>query len=426
MQALVLELETEYPEMYPITLGSMLIGGILKQIRVPYKYGLLTKQFLASLSFSYRSKVQSEQFTERLIDELEKVTFSSTPLSYKIETLDHLLTYLQSFSHVFVSLNSENARYFVEICKLIKRYFPSIQLCTGGIYPSYFISTEEEKIFDHVFKGPDILQIKNLFREATVNVNPVPQVDQFKQDVQLVDLSYVQAWFPLFVGLGCKWQCNFCFTPFFRGQEYLLSPPELAKRTKNCVKQGITKLLYSTNTFNISDQYVEQVARELLEQNMTTQYKIATTFRARIMSEKTLQLFKAAGGDNIFIGIESWSDSLRQKMNKFFRNEDAQLLLERLIALDYEVICGLIVGFPGETEEDIELTRQFIRQFRNYPKLTFSIQVLTIDTYHPIYKDLLIAGKMTPDQTGHGWTLGNNDYQSRLQVQKQLEQLAVK
>src|SRR6185369_13411980 len=78
----------------------------------------------------------------------------------------------------------------------------------------------------------------------------------------------------------------------------------------------------------------------------------------------TIELMSEAGCEGVFLGIESGSDQMLERMNKASRRHDYLGALEVFNRTGIQTYASLILGFPGETEETIAETVSLIEEGR--------------------------------------------------------------
>ena len=79
---------------------------------------------------------------------------------------------------------------------------------------------------------------------------------------------------------------------------------------------------------------------------------------------KTLKAMKDAGCRLVFIGAESGSQHVLDLMGKQIKVASNFSFLDRCNRLGIKTWCNIILGYPGETLEDLEMTRKFIERAR--------------------------------------------------------------
>lgn len=172
---------------------------------------------------------------------------------------------------------------------------------------------------------------------------------------------------------GCNRKCTFCAIPLMRGQHVSRPIEELVQEAKNLVRSGVKEIMVIAQelTYYGLDLYKERRLKELLEalsdvpgiQWIRLHYAYPHKFPTEI-----LQVMRER--DNICkyldIPLQHASDPVLKNMKRGITRKET----EELIALIRKEVPGIalrttmLVGFPGETEEDFEDLLDFVREQR--------------------------------------------------------------
>ena len=188
----------------------------------------------------------------------------------------------------------------------------------------------------------------------------------------------VKAW--LSVMYGCNNFCSYCVVPYVRGRERSRRPEDIAAEARGLVEAGykdITLLGQNVNSYgkdldtgtDFSDllREINAVPGDFLVRYMTSHPKDATEKLFRTMAECE----KCA--HHIHLPVQSGSDRVLRAMN---RNYDCakylgQVELARKYMPDLVLTTDIIVGFPGETDEEFEETIALVEKVRFDAMFTF-------------------------------------------------------
>ncbi len=188
----------------------------------------------------------------------------------------------------------------------------------------------------------------------------------------------VKAW--LSVMYGCNNFCTYCIVPYVRGRERSRLPEDILAEARQLVAAGykdITLLGQNVNSYgkdldcgvDFADliRMINDLPGDFLIRFMTSHPKDATEKLFRTMAECE----KCAR--HIHLPVQSGSDRILRLMNR--RYDRAQYLAEvetaRRLMPDLVVTTDIIVGFPGETEEDFAETLSLCEQVRFDAMFTF-------------------------------------------------------
>ena len=188
----------------------------------------------------------------------------------------------------------------------------------------------------------------------------------------------VKAW--LSIMYGCNNFCSYCIVPYVRGRERSRLPKDIVREARELVEQGykdITLLGQNVNSYgkdldcgvDFSDllRMINDIPGDFLIRFMTSHPKDATEKLFQTMAECE----KCA--HHIHLPVQSGSDRILKVMN---RNYDSakyirQVELARRYMPDLVITTDIIVGFPGETEEDFEDTIKLCEKVRYDAMFTF-------------------------------------------------------
>ena len=168
---------------------------------------------------------------------------------------------------------------------------------------------------------------------------------------------------------GCNMRCSFCIVPDTRGKERGRPISDIVSEVRDLVGKGVKEVtllgqivnLYGRTEFPIVDgkspfvQLLEAVHEiEGLERiRFTSPHPIG--YRDDLVEAFTY-LPKLCS--HIHFPMQSWSDRILKKMRRPYKNEKFLTICEKMQAArpDLAITTDVIVGFPGETEEDFEET----------------------------------------------------------------------
>ncbi len=175
---------------------------------------------------------------------------------------------------------------------------------------------------------------------------------------------------------GCNNFCTYCIVPYVRGRERSRQPEEIFAEVKQAVAEGfkeITLLGQNVNSYSGGMTFAEL---------LSAVDKIAGVKRLRFMTSHPKDLSDEliaaiAGGENIcehiHLPVQYGSDKILQRMNRVYTVEKYLRLVEKIrVAIpNVSLTTDLIVGFPGETEEDFQETLKFLRAVKFDAAFTF-------------------------------------------------------
>ena len=166
---------------------------------------------------------------------------------------------------------------------------------------------------------------------------------------------------PLIITRGCPFQCTYCGGPSISGRrirshsvDYAISQIEFL--VKN---YGIKEIHIEDDNFTINRKFVEEFCTKLIKKNLGITWACPNGVRIDTLDPELLRLMKKSGLYSVSIGIESGNDRIRKLMKKNLMTETIEKKTEMIHKERLEMIGFFILGYPGETVEDINTTIDF-------------------------------------------------------------------
>ncbi len=185
------------------------------------------------------------------------------------------------------------------------------------------------------------------------------------------------AWLP--ITIGCNNFCTYCIVPYVRGREKSRPIEDILQEAEAYVGQGvkeITLLGQNVNSYG-RDLYGEPRFARLLSAVADTgieRLRFATS-HPKDITDEVIAMFAQDGPlmPALHLPVQSGSNRILELMNRRYTREHYLELVAKLrdacpsIALSTDII----VGFPGETEEDFEQTYELVRDVGYHQAFTF-------------------------------------------------------
>ena len=197
------------------------------------------------------------------------------------------------------------------------------------------------------------------------------------ENVPIERTGRLSAWVPIMY--GCNNFCTYCIVPYVRGREHSRRPEDVVREVEEAAAQGfkeITLLGQNVNSYG-KDHKLASFAELLFMVDA-----VKGVERVRYMTSHPKDLSDAVidavrQGRHIcphfHLPVQHGSDRILRAMNRVYRKDAYRSLVERIRAAvpDASLTTDLIVGFPGETEEDFEELLDFLREIRYDAAYTF-------------------------------------------------------
>ena len=197
------------------------------------------------------------------------------------------------------------------------------------------------------------------------------------ENVPIERTGRLSAWVPIMY--GCNNFCTYCIVPYVRGREHSRRPEDVVREVEEAAAQGfkeITLLGQNVNSYG-KDHKLASFAELLLMVDA-----VKGVERVRYMTSHPKDLSDAVidavrQGRHIcphfHLPVQHGSDRILRAMNRVYRKDAYRSLVERIRSAvpDASLTTDLIVGFPGETEEDFGELLDFLREIRYDAAYTF-------------------------------------------------------
>ena len=190
--------------------------------------------------------------------------------------------------------------------------------------------------------------------------------------------SEFRAWLPIMY--GCDNFCTYCIVPYVRGREKSRKPGDILAEFRGLVEAGYKEITLLGQNVNSYGKGLEEKVdfSDLLNLLCTVpgDYHIRfMTSHPKDASHKLIDTIAAQPKlcKHLHLPVQCGSDRLLQQMNRHYTIEQYLELIEyaRKTVPGITFSSDIIVGFPGETEEDFQETLDVIRQSRYSTAFTF-------------------------------------------------------
>ena len=179
---------------------------------------------------------------------------------------------------------------------------------------------------------------------------------------------------------GCNNFCSYCIVPYVRGRERSRNPLDIIREIEELVADGVVEVMLLGQNVNSYGKTLEQPMS--FAQLLQEIEKIEGLRRIRFMTShpKDLsdELIEVMGRSekicrHLHLPIQSGSSRILEKMNRRYTKEHYLELVGKIRASvpDISLTTDIIVGFPGETEEDFQETLDIVRKVRYDSAFTF-------------------------------------------------------
>lgn len=179
---------------------------------------------------------------------------------------------------------------------------------------------------------------------------------------------------------GCNNFCSYCIVPYVRGRERSRNPEDIIKEIKELVADGVLEIMLLGQNVN---SYGKTLDNPMTFSDLLLEIdKIEGLERIRFMtshpkdlSDSLIEVMKNSSKicNHLHLPVQSGSSKVLKIMNRKYSKEDYLGLVDRIKTAmpDISLTTDIIVGFPGETEEDFLETLDIVKNVRYDSAYTF-------------------------------------------------------
>ena len=243
----------------------------------------------------------------------------------------------------------------------IRKSYPYVD----GVFSTHHLWQFPEILFRVLTEGKRIFYIED---EAGSIVEGLPQVRDSK----------LKAWVSIMY--GCNNFCTYCIVPYVRGRERSRQPEDILAECKELIANGckeINLLGQNVNSYG-KDLHAEIDFADLLEQIACLPGDFLIRFMTSHPRDASKKLFDTMAkypkiAKQLHLPLQSGSSRILKAMNRHY---DREAYLEKVqyaksVMPELVMTSDIIVGFPGETEDDFAQTLSLIEQVRYDALFTF-------------------------------------------------------
>lgn len=174
---------------------------------------------------------------------------------------------------------------------------------------------------------------------------------------------------------GCDNFCTYCIVPHVRGRERSRKPEEIFAEVRQAVAEGfkdITLLGQNVNSYAGGMNFAELLTA--VDKLGVERLRFMTS-HPKDLSDELIAAIAAGKNicEHIHLPVQHGSDKILRRMNRVYTAEKYLRLVEKIRAAipNISLTTDLIVGFPGETDEDFNATLNFLREVKFDAAFTF-------------------------------------------------------
>jgi len=270
----------------------------------------------------------------------------------------------------------------------VKAKNPGMQIAVGGCLAQKDRATITRKApwVDVVFGTHNIGSLPVLLERARVQeeaqVEILESLEVFPSTLPTRRESAYAAW--VSVSVGCNNTCTFCIVPSLRGKEKDRRPGDILAEVRALVADGVSEVtLLGQNVNAYGVEFGERTAfgtllRACGDVEGLERVRFTSPHPAEFRDDVIAAMAQTPNVmHQLHMPLQSGSDRVLRAMRRSYRRERYLDIIERVRTAmpDAALSTDIIVGFPGETEEDFAQTLQVVREARFAAAFTFQYSI---------------------------------------------------
>ena len=179
---------------------------------------------------------------------------------------------------------------------------------------------------------------------------------------------------------GCNNFCSYCIVPYVRGRERSRDPRAIIREIERLVSDGVVEVMLLGQNVNSYGKTLEEpmafaeLLREIEKIDGLERIRFMTS-HPKDLSDELIEVMASSRKicRHLHLPVQSGSTRILEKMNRRYTKEKYLELVERIKRAmpDISLTTDIIVGFPGETEEDFQDTLDVVRKVQYDSAFTF-------------------------------------------------------
>ncbi len=162
---------------------------------------------------------------------------------------------------------------------------------------------------------------------------------------------------------GCPYSCSFCQNPVVMGPRWRhRSVGNVIEELRDVLSLGYTYVWMMDYIFGLDVKWLAEFADRMEESGLSRRIAWSCQRRVDLTDGRTLALLKRAGCTDVSFGVESGSERILKLMSKGITPERARRAVSLAKRSGFRVTISVMIGYPGETAQDLEETRRFLME----------------------------------------------------------------
>ena len=242
-----------------------------------------------------------------------------------------------------------------------------------GLIDHYITGDGDQALIEYVKNNYDYPGINTDHWTPIADLDELPYPDWSDYNFYL----YSQTYLPLVDAKGCVRNCEFCdVIEYWQKFKSRKAENIFSEMLHQINRYGYRDFDFRSSLSNGNLKEFKRLLAMMYEYNQSRSYRVEqiswnASFIVRQKSQHDELMWQQMGATHatLSIGVESLVESVRHGLGKHFDNKDIDWHLEMAATYNVKIILMIITGYPTETHEDWEFTKQWFRDRKHYNKI---------------------------------------------------------
>ncbi|MBW2154219.1 MAG: B12-binding domain-containing radical SAM protein [Deltaproteobacteria bacterium] len=295
-----------------------------------------------------------------------------------------------------ISMTCSNIQQSLGLARSVKASYGKIPIVVGGPHPTLVPEKVQFPEFDYLVMGEGELSLPVLLEHIDENKVPIPNgvfykdaggnwtysgpseplldldalgvpargllnLDGYPKGRKLLDCEPVHS---ISSSRGCPYRCSFCSSSlYWKRKHRCRSPVKVVEEIEMLVSEyGAAGIDFREDNFLVNKRNVLGICDEIIKRGLQIEW--ACEARVDNLDGEVLDAMVRAGCRGVWCGVESGSQKILDFIKKGYSVEQVKKAFEMLHARGIRTCAGFMIGFPGETLDDIRQTFDLARRIR--------------------------------------------------------------
>lgn len=279
------------------------------------------------------------------------------------------------------------------LAKKLKETFPDLKIIFGGPHPStdiegvlkqdfvdFIVFGEGELTLAELLESKPLSEIKGMaYKEGReIRINPPRELikDLDSLPIPAYDLLNIYKYpdhplsisrpnISIITSRGCPFGCTYCNKSVFGRTFRKMSYKKVVDQMEYLINRyGIKEFQIVDDVFTIDKERVKNICKEILRRELKIKWMTPNGVRADSLDLDTLKIMKQAGCHYLYLGIESGSPKILERIKKGITLEEVQKTVRMINKTEIHVGAFFMFDLPDETVEDIQQTIDFAKSLK--------------------------------------------------------------